>query len=146
MNASLETKRLAVALLVGIVLFGGGRWVIGHFDGTHEKIERDRIKAIKDQEQARQDDETYAKAMAKQRAWERSRIEEARLTLKHFYAIQEGCDRFDIDRLTNFGARGELRSESGSMAVYVWSNPDGSQLVATFRGGRLVGKSQFGLH
>lgn len=39
------------------------------------------------------------------------------------------------------------RSGSGDSEaiMYSWKNPDGSNMVATFQGGKLVSKAQFGL-
>lgn len=66
-----------------------------------------------------------------------------RITLDTYRAVEPGMSYEDVRDLAS--RRGIPESESANRAVYVWRNPDGSQMRVTFRNGKVERKTQDGL-
>jgi len=57
--------------------------------------------------------------------------------------IQNGMSLSQVESI--IGYYGDEMSSSGNVAIYGWSNNDGSVLTCIFEDGRVGGKSQTGL-
>lgn len=75
-----------------------------------------------------------------------------RVTKEEFEVLYTGMTYSQVVKVVGFD--GELGSQVGIGAgvgneynteLYTWSNPDGSNMNATFQGGGLVSKAQYGL-
>lgn len=64
----------------------------------------------------------------------------ARITREHFKQIKENMTYERVVQI--IGQEGNLVSESDDMAVYDWSNDDGSGIMITFAKGRVFIKVQ----
>jgi hypothetical protein len=72
-----------------------------------------------------------------------SELVEITVTKEMYKKIETGMTYQEVVAI--MGAEGEETINSGSMIIYMWANPDGTSLNATFMDGKVEAKAQFGL-
>lgn len=68
-------------------------------------------------------------------------------TMADYNRVQTGMSRAQVAGIMGDNGEERNRTEVGSIMVmaYSWQNPDGSGMIGTFQGDRLVSKAQTGL-
>jgi hypothetical protein len=123
-----------ILVIVAAIAVGVGGPMYSH------RIESERTRAAD-----RVTDELKMRFQQESRRIEAEQRERSRLTMAHYQRIKAGWMVAEIDALTDYALVGQETSSSGPYTTFVWRNPDGSCLIATFEQQMLVSKLQSGL-